>query len=314
MNKEIKKIKELIENEDKLLKTIEEKEIVFQKFAGIELFKIAFGIIEKINHLKKSILKDQTNLLLNNAILRYILEALIQVELLKKEEKYRYVSFYSIFNHQINKLEKLLERLKKEIELIEHFEKLENEDINKKTSNFDISDFQKFMRQIEEQGKEFDKIVHKEITLFFGDFEKIGFAIQKDFMINNLQKKMDDKLTELKQLKIDKAKELVKDKNISKYFDFRNQHSRVFKEMKDSRSWEKKAKEVGLEAEYKLMYDITSSLLHCTSYSILTSNSLIGDENVLILSLIYQYSKRIYDRIKELINYEFVDGFLIVEN
>lgn len=313
MEKELKKIKELIESEDELIKVIKEKEIVFQKFTGIELFKISYGIIEKINHLKKSILKDQTNLLLNNAILRYTLEALIQIELLRKEKKYRYILFYSIYNHQINKTEKLLERLKNEILLIEHFEKLEKEELEKKSSNFDKEDFQKLVKQIEEQGKEFDKIVHQEITLFFGDFENLGFTLQKDFMVKNLKKQMDDKLAELHQLKIDKAKELIKNENISKHFDFRKQHSRVFKEMKDLRSWEVKAKEVALENEYKLMYDFTSSLLHCTSYSIITSNNPIGDENILTLSLIHQYSKRIYDRVKELIDFEFGNGFLVVE-
>lgn len=313
MEKEIKKIETLIEEENELIKVIKEKEVVFQKFAGFELTMISLKMIEKINHLKKNILQDQTNLLLNNAILRYTLESLIQVELLGKEEKYRYVLFYSIYNHQINKLEKLLERLMKEIELIEYFEKLEDEELKPKISSLDKSDFLEFTRQIEELTKEFDKIVHKEITLFFGDFENLGFIVQKDFMINNLKKKMKDKLDELKKLEIDKAKELVKKGHISKHFDFKNQHSRVFKEMKDLRSWENKAKEVGLENEYKLMYDLTSSLLHCTSYSILTPNDPIAHENTLTLSLIYQYSKRICDRIKELIDYKFGAGLLVVE-
>ena len=91
------------------------------------------------------------------------------------------------------------------------------------------------------------------------------------------------------------------------------QHTQVFKLLKDDRSWEEKAKLVELDKEYNLNYEMTSSLLHFTSYSLSTSNVAKEDEIKYNYMLINQYIKQITTNISAFSKVMIYDMFKVIK-
>ncbi|OCL89408.1 hypothetical protein [Arcobacter porcinus] len=76
---------------------------------------------------------------------------------------------------------------------------------------------------------------------------------------------------------------------------------------------EKKAKLVNLDKEYESNYEMTSSLLHFTSYSLLTPNFAKGDEVKYNIMIINQYIMQIIKNISTFLNLDFFDMVTIVK-
>lgn len=104
-------------------------------------------------------------------------------------------------------------------------------------------------------------------------------------------------MEEFEKLKSDKAKYLSKEDWFKAYFDVKGQSTKVFKDLADTRSWKEKAKIVGLEKEYSINYERSSSLLHFTAYSIITSSTISQEEIDYNYILINQYIKKISENI-----------------
>lgn len=289
-------INKILEIEQEFLALLLSGEDIFANFQELEKFKLSHNIIEKMIVIQKSILREDVSLIELNASLRYILETLIQTELLLKEPTYTYKLYYSIFHHQIDKGEKFIKRFKKDIELLDKYMKEETELTNKLLDEGETNIIEKVTQEIDSK---FDL----EFTIFGDDYKKWGFEYTKDLLNKNVLPKLEAKLKENQEAKLDKAKKLVKMEHVSQHFNFNRQHSRVFNELKDERSWKRKAKLVGLEDEYELIYDLTSAILHCTSYSLITSNYKEKEEFKVANILIYKYSKKILKNI-EIYTYE----------
>jgi len=307
-------IDKLIIIEKSFLAKINDKKSIFYGFNQSEKYNLSYRIVEKIIHIQETILNESVSLLELNSSLRFVLETLIQSEILKSEPDYTFKLFYSIFNHQVDKGEKFIKRIKHEIEVMDKYEKKDNENLKIVTKGIaNNEDPSKVKEKHKKAQEELDEESDLEYTIFCGNYKWYGYGLTKAMVKEQILPKYEERLIKFREMRIEKAKEIVKLKHISKYFNFRKQHSRVFKELKDNRSWDMKAKEVGLEKEYELVYDLTSALLHCTSYSLTTNNHSSAPEIEMTKTLIYKYSKKIMKNINEYAEMKFYSNFLVLD-
>ncbi|MFH6957245.1 hypothetical protein ACHRV1_07545 [Flavobacterium aquidurense] len=297
---------QLIQEEKELLNNITKYSKLITSFGQYEHSLISIKILNKMISVQEKLILQPDNLLLSYSSLRYVFETLIHTRLMLLESNYVYKIFYFVYVHQVEKTERLIVRIKKEIELIEKYVKLEEEGLKKISTlnkTRDEDQIKKILKEIKDQENIFDEEAGKEITMFFGDYKFNGFPYQKIIMEKNLEA-FKNKLEELKSLKTNKAKEILNDSRINQYFNFSNQHSKVFTELKESRSWEEKAKIAGLKDEYKQMYELSSAILHSTSYSLMTSVDADEGEKQFSKDLITRYSKDILNKIKKMLDLE----------
>lgn len=313
IQKRIGKLETSVLRDREMIVKLEELSPLYQSLGKEEHVFISKKILEKIISLKEQLIKDPSNLLLNYSTMRYTLETLIHCRLLVKEDSYIYKLYYSVYLHQINKAENFLNRLKSEIELIAKYEKMEAEksvvpNFKGKATQDEIQNFFEKNKEIE---AEIDQLADKELTVFFGDFKRNGYLFQKSIMENELTKIYEDKLIELNDLKDKRARQILVDKRINTLFDFK-QASGVFKELKEQRSWNKKADDTDLAQEYKLVYEISSALLHSTSYSIITPIETLEQEQFFALDMTCQYSNAIYDCLNVFLEYQKISKIKVV--
>ena len=119
------KLNILIEKETNLCSIIKEYESFFIVFKQEEHSHLSKQILTKIISLQENFISQPDNLLLVFSTVRYMFETLIHLRLIEKETDYVYKLFYSIYNHQVDKTQKLIDRLKYEIQLIDKYVKLE---------------------------------------------------------------------------------------------------------------------------------------------------------------------------------------------
>jgi hypothetical protein len=309
----IENLKELAVLEKEFLSSIEQKKNLFFKFHQKEKFYLSFNIVEKIILIQESIIKENATLIEINSSLRYILETLIQTELLYNESEYTFKLFYSIYNHQVNKCEKIIERIEREMEIMGQYEQEDSKINDIKISSIKRNeDIQEINTKHKEATQKLDEKADLEFTMFTLDYKWYGYGLTQSMMQSDLLPQYEKRLKHLQELKVNKAKEIVKDERILQHFDFGRQHSQVFQKLKDNRSWEAKAQQTGLENEYKLVYDLTSALLHSTSYSYLTENDMKEHEIEMALTLSYKYSKKIMVNINEYANMGFYNNFVVI--
>lgn len=145
--------------------------------------------------------------------------------------------------------------------------------------------------------QKYKKEVLSHLNIYFDQLEEFGF----EWLIVNLEqdilKAYNEKLEEFKNLTLKKAKQLAKEEWFKEYFDVKSQHTKAFKCLSDVRTWREKATSVNLEEEYDLNYELTSSLLHFTSYSLFTSNQIDDDEIAYNYMLLNQYISQIINNI-----------------
>lgn len=314
MNSEIENsLEELLKVEENFVNSIVERKSFLFSLDNNEVYQISLNIIEKIISIQKLLLSDNSSLIENYSSLRYILETLIQTELLNIEPEYTYKLFYSIHNHQIDKTNKFIERIKKEILIMEKYE-LED----KKTTKI-ILDGVERKENVEATQEKYQNAVNKldekadlEYTMFCGNFKFNGYGYTKSLLENDVLPEYQKRLNLFEEGKIEIAKKLINKASVSKHFQFNRQHTKVFKELKDIRTWKEKAKVAQLENEYDLVYDLSSAVLHSTSYSYMTSNDIKEEEMIMIKKLCFQYSKKIMINLNTLTNMGLYEKFKVI--
>jgi len=287
--------KNIIQAEKDFLVIMETKLPIYSMFRDFERHQLIVSFLHKIIRVKEKVNENIAELIPLNAYLRYIFETLIQTELLIKEPEYKFKLFYSVYNHQVSKSIKFLERLNREIDLMRVYEKNDNSLLESIIVNGieEGKDPEEVKQLHKEKVEELDDKSDLEFTIFTGDYKNKGYNFSAFLMEAQLVPKYEARIKEMENLRTDKAKELVKDSRLTKHFNFKRQHTRVFKLLSDDRSWKTMAETVSLETEYDLVYDITSSILHSTSYSLITNSEPEEDEIGLAKELIYKYSKKI---------------------
>lgn len=209
--------------------------------------------------------------------LRFLVEACIAARLLVKEEDYKYKFRYAVYKHQIEKSRSLTEFALRDLERLE---KLKNDE---KAIMDDCVSADKVKDSLAITDRLYDRL-DEEISMFLDLAEFNGADFHKTYIEKFLkahaerEQVIDNEWKDLKQ-------ELLKDESIGKVFDFSRQVSKVEKELQDKRDWKTKASVVGLAYLYEFIYDYTSSLIHCTSYSILIPNELTVPEKNMIVGL-----------------------------
>lgn len=309
-----KETRELLEIEKKDLETIKQKEIIYKSRHEIERYHLSINILEKLIKIQESSLKSSVSLIEAYASVRYILETLIQTELLLKEEKYTFKLFYSIHNHQLDKYEKFIKRIEKEIEIMKSYEKedqiLKAQKIKKLPSKEEQINA---IKEYYEAQEKLDSRADLEFTIFTPDYRFNGYGYSAHLMETKILPEYIKRYNEIVSANTASAKRIVKQENIVALFDFRRQFTRVFIELKDDRTWQKKAEETNLSKEYETIYDLTSAIIHSTSYSYHTSNEFTEADRQIALNLIFKYSKKIHKNIKEYINLDLYRNFEVVK-
>ncbi len=309
--KTTEQLNKLLIIEKDFLSLLKDKEPLFSIFNDSEKYNLVFLLIEKIVSIQDSILTNKTNIFELSASLRYVLETLIQTELLLLEPNYTYKLIYSIFDEHIRRIEKFIERMKFEIELMESFEiedqkilKTLIEDANKGKFN------KKTTIDYTEATRKLDEKADLNITFFTRHYRWNGYGLEKSIVSTKLLPEYQAKLHELKKEKKEKIKEIIRAEKLSNNHGIIKTYNSAIIELKEKRKWKEKAIITDLEKEYDLVYQFTSELLHSTSYSLFTNNYLTEYENELFLSLIYQYSKKIMKNINEYSKIDFISSFL----
>lgn len=308
-----KGFEELIIAEKDFANSIKDKKSFFFSLENSEIYHLSLNIVEKIISIQKLILTENSSLIENYSSLRYILETLIQSELLIKEPEYTYKLFYSIHNHQIDKTKKYIERIKREILIMKKYEledRKTTEIFKNGIENKEHIEETKIKHQKAE--KEIDDKADLEYTMFCGNFKWLGYGYVQSELENKVLPKYKERLKLFENSKIEIAKKLVKKESVAKHFNFNRQHSKVFNELKDIRNWKDKAKLTNLENEYDLVYDLSSAVLHSTSYSYRTSIDIKDYEIKMIKDLCFKYSKKIMINLNSYTNMEFYDKFKMI--
>lgn len=243
---------------------------------------------------------DNITLIETYASVRYVLETLIQTELLLKEPCYTFKLYYSICTHQVDKYRKFINRIHEEIGIMESYDNEDKKLIEIVTARIkNGEDSSLVMKEYNEEQKQLDDKADLEFTMFTPDYKTNGYGFTAHLLKNKILPDYEQALKDIEESNKKTAKSIVKQERISTLFDFKNQYSRVFKELKDGRSWEQKAEEANLSNEYKVIYDLSSALLHSTSYSYNTTGEYTDADKDIALKMIYKYSKKIYRNVNE---------------
>lgn len=305
---------DLIEVEKIFLKEIQLKESIILKFQLLEKYELTCKIIEKLIHIQNKIIEPKLSLLELNSALRFVLETLIQSELLIVEPEYTFKLYYAIYIHHVEKTKKFINRIKSEIQIMEFYEQRDldtSKIIIQGKQNNEPKDV--IAKKHKDAQNTIDEEADLEFTIFSGNYKFNGYGYTKTYLESEVLPQYEQRLIQFQEMKTEVAKIIVKQDRISNLFNFKDQHSKVFSELKDNRSWEKKADKVGLLDQYRLIYDFTSALLHCTSYSLKTNNEFSEGETTMAKSMIYKYSKKILKNLKRYSEMNFFSKFKLIE-
>jgi hypothetical protein len=223
------------------------------------------------------------------ANLRFLFETSITTRLLVREEGYKYKVRYSIYKHQLDKSQSLTKYAQVDVEKLSELDKRERELIQSPSSE-NILD-------VKNQTDELYDQLDEEIALFLDNAELNGASRHKTFIAQYLNQHKQRELDISREWEETK-KELLKDSEASRIFNFKNQLSKVEKELKDTRSWQEKAFDAELSEMYAFVYDYTSSLIHSTSYSVMVPNQLDESEKTMIMSLATRITSDILKNLK----------------
>lgn len=228
------------------------------------------------------------------ANIRFLLETLINLRLFNQEDRYIYIFYFSIFVHKRDKTKKFISQLETEIKALKEFEAKEHLNIPTKHELENDSDFE------------------KQMTVFSEGFRENGFGYQAHLLETQVLPKYKEELQIIIKQLNEASKEILKDKIACSLFDFRKQKSRVFKQFKDDRKWREKANDAGLTQDYDFLYNISSSLIHSTSYSILTTQNTAVSDIEFCKRFAKQYTAKIALEIKTLTKFDKITKGLII--
>ncbi|WML26274.1 hypothetical protein [Neobacillus sp. OS1-33] len=257
-------------------------------------YSISVAVLDKVTKLTKEILDDEKKMMIMLGNLRYIFETLVVSRLLLEEKDYAFKVYFSIQTTQINKLDKIVTRIEKEIQLLNNLI-MEEEQYSNDPDNM-LTNIEKL-----------DKKLKKEITIFMEDVENHGYSFHKHLVETQILSTYKNKLDEYKSKNLKRAKDLANSQSFNKFFQTNGQSSKVFKLLADGRSWKAKADKVGLTDEYEIVYEMTSSLMHFNSYSLFTSDQLDEGEVFLIYRMLNQYLDHIYYNLVKFCDFILID-------
>ena len=268
---------------------------------------ISVEIIRKTKSTSSFLISDYDSILQNAVSLRYILEILITIILMNKEEEYKFINYVAFYTSQENIQKTIIQDLEREKDTLEKYENVYLDDITAFIGENNRSHTSK------EEEDLLDNLINKYTEKEFftigtkQNIENNSFGGLADRIDIELIPEYKEKVKNIDKAKRELATVLKDEPIIKKYFPkIGNQISKVFKEMKDkkgkngrARSWLEKAKDAGLEEEYNFIYKYTSDLSHFISYSSVTKSNYDNlDEKFLVLNRLNSYLNKIYDNLK----------------
>jgi hypothetical protein len=275
-------------------------------------YNLSITLIDKLSQIINELSNSHNDLHKHVSTLRYILETLIVTKLLIVEDDYFAKIYFSIYKQQENKIKQMIKRLKNEIKILKSYSE-ENSKHDAHNRSKYASDFIKIAEEDEKTFQFLKNKAQSEITIFMNQLEEFGFEALSIMLEKSTLIEYENKLKEFEELTLKKQKQLAKEEWFKHYFGTRVQHTQVFKLLKDDRTWEEKAKLAGLDKEYSLNYEMTSSLLHFTSYSLSTSNVAKDEEVKYNYMLINQYIKQITTNISAFSKVMIYDMFKVIK-
>jgi hypothetical protein len=224
--------------------------------------------------------------------IRFVFEQLITYRLLNKDEKHFYRFYISGFRQLKLKVENKIKRAVYEIR--------RKKELSLKVTNNKVSLDEHNPERITRINKQFFPI-RKEIS-FFSDYidDRKILDLAKD-LENNLIPN-DEKYLEQIDLKInEELKELFEIGEFRNLFGIGHQFSSIISKLKYHRSWKEKAALVGLTKEYEFIYEYTSSMIHFTSFSALSSPLLTEMELTYHYKMIDELTDKICQELQQLV-------------
>lgn len=260
--------------------------------------KIKRHLIEEItstlNNTAPTIYDTQAPMVARVASLRFVFEMLINVRLLCQENDFTEKLYYSVAQQQLSKVERQLQKLYHDMAILELYIEKEKELHEQIKPGITKEEAKKILSQENTLYEQLDKELSLHLAQASWSGAKLQLELLRDKVVPLYQGRIDQFTKRINTI----AKRLARDAEFSKKFDVRGQPTRVFKVLKDPRSWSKKAEDSGVSEEYEFIYDYTSSFLHCTSYSIFTPNEVNDVEDVLLSNFGNKYLNHIVEGLK----------------
>lgn len=305
------KMETLIQTLEKIYSEIGRLETVFKSTGQTERFHISREAISKL----KVLLSDTNNandLLSKYATLRYILETLINVKLLNLEETYTFKLYYSIFSVQVEKTEKFISKINQEIELAKKYDERETKEQKELMARIGLTDAKLYKEELDKITAAIDNDSDYESVIFWGDYKNNGYGFTSHLIETKVKSEYEKRLNEL-TTKLSQVKTKVyNDSRIKSLFDFTSEED-IYVKLKERRTWKDKATAVGLENDYTLIYDLSSSLIHSTVYSLFTDNDLNESDTGLVNTLITRYIDNIVRELKTYSNVDKLSKLVIID-
>lgn len=305
------KMETLIPTLDNIYSEIGRLETAFKATGQTERFHISRETISKL----KVLLSDSNNtndLLSKYATLRYILETLVNVKLLNLEETYTFKLYYSIFSVQVEKTEKFISKINQEIELAKKYDERETKEQKELMDRIDLTDAKLYKEELDKITASIDNDSDYESVIFWGDYKNNGYGYTSHLIDTKVKSEYEKRLNEL-SAKLSQVKTKVyNDNRIKSLFGFTSEED-VYAKLKDRRTWKDKARAVGLENDYTLIYDLSSSIIHSTVYSLFTDNDLNESDTSLVNTLVTRYINNIVRELKTYSNVDKLSKFVIID-
>lgn len=303
------KMETLIQTLDKIYTEIERLETVFKSTGQTERFYITREILSKLKVLLSDT-NNTTDLLSKYATLRYILETLINVKLLNLEETYTFKLYYSIFSIQVEKTEKFISKINQEIELAKKYDERENKEWKELMDRIDVTGV-KLLEELDKITTSIDNDSDYESVIFWGDYKNNGYGFTSHLIETKVKNEYEKRLNELTAILSQVKTKVYKDSRLKTLFGFTSEED-VYEKLKERRTWKDKAKAVDLENDYTLIYDLSSSIIHSTVYSLFTDNDLNESDTNLVNTLVTRYINNIVRELKTYSNVDTLSKFVII--
>ena len=295
---------------DKIHIEIERLETVFKSTGQTERFYITRETLSKLKVLLSDT-NNTTDLLTKYATLRYILETLINVKLLNLEETYTFKLYYSIFSVQVEKTEKFISKINQEIELAKEYDEREKKEQKELMDRIDVTNAKLYKEELDKITTSIDNDSDYESVIFWGDYKNNGYGFTSHLIETKVKSEYEKRLNEL-SAKLSQVKTKVyNDSRLKTLFGFTSEED-VYAKLKDRRTWKDKAKAVDLENDYTLIYDLSSSIIHSTVYSLFTDNDLNDSDTNLVNTLVTRYINNIVRELRTYSNVDKLNKFVII--
>lgn len=304
------KMETLIQTLDKIYTEIERLETAFKSTGQTERFYITRETLSKLKVLLSDT-NNTTDLLSKYATLRYILETLINVKLLNLEETYTFKLYYSIFSVQVEKTEKFISKINQEIELAKKYDEREKKEQKELMDRIDVTDAKLYKEDLDKITTSIDNDSDYESVIFWGDYKNNGYGFTSHLIETKVKSEYEKRLSEL-SAKLSQVKTKVyNDSRLKTLFGFASEED-VYAKLKERRTWKDRAKAVDLENDYILIYDLSSSIIHSTVYSLFTDNDLNESDTSLVNTLVTRYINNIVRELKTYSNVDKLSKFVII--